>query len=195
MHKLRSTMLIPVVSLCLLGTLHVSTTPANAYTFSPHNNRLINPLNTQYSWGDYLSESNSSVIKTGWQDAISDWHNAQNKVRFKYSSSSSNKLHSMHNIDKSLFGRMTWTTNDDNLVTRFNGYINAYADHDDQKISDTNVAKSVGSHELGHVMGIHHVSGTSIMNDKRNRKTIYKPQSDDIKGINAIYDISIAGGE
>lgn len=188
MWRIRNKVLIVVVSLSLLGSLFVES--ASAYKLDSDGHRFFkcSTCNTSYptySWGDYMG--GTSVIKTGWQNAISDWNNAQSKVEFVYSSGSSSKLHSMHNLDKSLFGRMQYNYDAFKFVTKFNGYINAYANYNDQKISDTNVARSTGVHELGHAMGIDHVSGTSIMNTSRNRKTLYKPQTDDINGVNARY--------
>jgi hypothetical protein len=54
--------------------------------------------------------------------------------------------------------------------------------------SDTTTRRrSTAGHEWGHALGLDHVGGSALMNDVRNRDTIYVPQSDDIKGIQALY--------
>jgi len=127
----------------------------------------------------------SSVIKSAWQSAVSDWKSKQSKVEFLYSSSSDSKLHSFHSVDKGLYGEMRWTSDFLKFVTKFNGYINNNANN----ITTTNVARSTANHELAHAMGLDHVSGTSVMNSSRNRATIYLPQTDDVNGINARYPV------
>lgn len=190
MSRIRNKFFVIIFSLSLLGLVFGSN--ASAYVFESDGNRFFkcSTCTTSYptySWGDYLSATSTSGIKTGWLNALGDWRSAQSKVNFTYSSSANSKLHSMHNADKSLFGRMVWKSDLLNYVTHFDGYINAYADNNGQSISNSNVARSAGSHELGHVMGIAHNSGTSIMNSNRNRTTVFRPQADDINGINARY--------
>lgn len=161
---------------------------ASAYKFLDGNPRFFKCSTCEtayptYSWGDNMG--GSSVIKSAWQSAVSDWKGKQSKVEFVYSSSSDSKLHSFHSTDKSLYGEMRWNTDLLGFVTKFNGYINNNATN----ITTTNVARSTANHELAHAMGLDHVSGTSIMNSSRDRTKIYVPQIDDVNGINARYPV------
>ncbi|HYN93483.1 MAG TPA: hypothetical protein VES42_06510 [Pilimelia sp.] len=51
----------------------------------------------------------------------------------------------------------------------------------------SNFVTSVLVHELGHGLRLGHNSGTSIMNDRRNRNSLTKPQQHDIDDVNAYY--------
>ena len=52
-------------------------------------------------------------------------------------------------------------------------------------IGITNVARSAAVHELGHPMGLYDLtSGTAIMNQNRDRTSIYVPQTDDVNNLN-----------
>ncbi len=52
-----------------------------------------------------------------------------------------------------------------------------------------NFRRSVAGHEWGHALGLNDENSVTnaLMNQGRNRNTIYTPQSDDINGINAQY--------
>ncbi|WP_053784084.1 zinc metalloprotease [Paenibacillus xylanivorans] len=184
MKKVKKYLVLPVV---LVLSISFSL-EASAYKFNDDNNRFFKCSTCEtaypsYSWGDNMG--GSSVIKSAWQSAVSDWKNKQSKVEFVYSSSSDSKLHSYHSADKTLYGEMQWTSDLLKFVTKFNGYINNNANN----ITTTNVARSTANHELAHAMGLDHVSGTSVMNSNRDRATIYLPQTDDVNGINARYPV------
>ncbi|PLR75236.1 peptidase [Bacillus sp. V3-13] len=174
-------MLILFLAFLVFLTVNEST-----QAYSPHGWRFFkcSTCSTSYptySWGDRLT--GSSVIKTGWQNAITSWHGKQSKVRFTYSSGSTSKLNSWYETSSTYYGRMYTSYDAFKFVTKFTGELNA----GNTNITKTNVAQSSGVHELGHAMGIDHVSGTSIMNTSRDRTRIYTPQTDDVNGINAIY--------
>lgn len=60
--------------------------------------------------------------------------------------------------------------------------------NDDNIPSDDSFRQSVIVHEMGHALCLDHVStGTSIMNTRRNRYKIVKPNADDVKGVNYAY--------
>ena len=77
-----------------------------------------------YKWGDRL-DSGSSVLKTGWQNAITSWHGKQSKVVFNYSSSSNSELNSWYESSSTYYGKMTTSYDSFKFVTKFMGYLNA----------------------------------------------------------------------
>jgi len=136
---------------------------------------------TSFQWGSRLASS-GSVLRNGWESAITSWYNSSS-VNFFHHSSSVNILNSWNESSSTYYGRMTTWKNNNNVVTQFLGELNA----GNTNITKTNVAKSVAVHEFGHTLGIDHVSVTAIMNSNRDRTVTHNPQTDDKNGINAIY--------
>ncbi len=136
-----------------------------------------------YTWGDRLDDG-ESLLKDAWRQAITDWHGKQSKVRFTYSSSTTDGyLNSYYESGTSTYGTMYVQWDWLNYVTYFNGELNA----GHSKITDSNVARSTANHELGHAMGLDHTTNNSIMDTGRTRSITYVPQTDDVNGINNLY--------
>lgn len=132
-----------------------------------------------YKWGASLTDG---VIKTGWTNAASAWRTSTaDNIRFYYDSNSVNYLTRFTDADSNYYGKMITTYNSNKIVTKFEGFEN------DNAVKLSSVAKSTGVHELGHALGLDHVSGTSIMNSSRDRTKITTPQTDDLNGVKAIY--------
>ncbi len=140
----------------------------------------LSTKNQSFKWGDRLL--GSSVIKSGWQDAISSWQNSAANAKFFYHGSSVHTLNSWYESSSTYYGRMSVQLNN-KIVTKFSGDINA----GNTNITKSNVAKSTAVHELGHALGLDHNTGTSIMNSDRDRTKMHVPQKDDVNGVNAIY--------
>ncbi|GGB72904.1 peptidase [Fictibacillus barbaricus] len=137
---------------------------------------------TSYKWGSNL-DSGSSVIKTGFIDAMTNWENKTVWNDFFYNSNSLNTLNSWYEVSSSYYGRNTSYGVSDGVADYFKSEVNS----GNSNITKINVAKSTATHELGHAMGIDHNDINSIMNSARNREVLYMPQTDDINGIAAIY--------
>ncbi|OPD56208.1 matrixin family metalloprotease [Bacillus anthracis] len=173
--KLKSKLGGMLLSFVLIFTIFQST--ASAYNKTGW--RFAGTSFISYKWGASLKEG---VIKTGWTNAASAWRTStKDNVRFFYDSKSVNYLTRFTDADSSYYGKMLTTTNSNKMVTKFEGFEN------DNAVKVSSVAKSTGVHELGHSLGLDHVSGTSIMNSSRDRTKITTPQTDDLNGIKSIY--------
>lgn len=139
------------------------------------------PISVTYKWGSNLGTS--SVIRTAYQQALTDWNGAQMRIKFTESSSSSNELNSYYVSSSSAYGYNdlygTGTT-----YTKFMAFVNA----GNSNITKTYVARSVAGHELGHAMSLDEGNVlVSLMNQNRNRESIYTPKQDDLDGVNEQY--------
>jgi hypothetical protein len=137
--------------------------------------------NLTYKWGSNL-QSPGSVIRNGFNSAVSDWIATSTPVWLSYNSSSPNTLNSYYLLDSSEYGKCTVT-----YTGSYINYFTAMVNSGNSNITLNNVARSAAGHELGHGLGLDHSTLTAIMNSNRNRTSIYTPQSDDINGINARY--------
>lgn len=167
------------LTVCLLVAVLVS--PVNAYNLTGH---YVANKSTQYAWGSNMG--GTSIIKTGWQNAVSEWNSEGMNIR--YSSNSNNLLESRYNSTTTENGMAIIDLYPSSstlkpTVKKFVCYMNSA-----QGGWTNTTAQSTGVHELGHVIGLDHVNGTAIMNENRNRAVIYTVQTDDRNGFNAIYN-------
>jgi len=134
-----------------------------------------------YKWGSNL-QTPGTVIRTDFENALSDWNGTPTPVWFSYSSRSSNTLNSYYVSDSSEYGVCNITYSGNEIL-----YFTAMVNAGNINIGKSNVARSAAGHELGHGIGLGHSTAIAIMNSNRDRTRIYTPQQDDINGVNARY--------
>ena len=170
MRKVFTSLLIA----CILVTTLVL--PIHAYNLTGY---YVANMSTQYAWGSNMTST--SIIKTGWQNAVSAWNNEG--MNIGYNSNSRNLLESRYNSTGSENGMSIIDLYSSSpTVKQFVCYMNSAKGG-----WTSTTAKSTGIHELGHVVGLDHVTGRAIMDENRDRTSIYTVQTDDRNGFNAIY--------
>lgn len=107
------------------------------------------------------------------------WNSYSGKNYITYDSSSRNIALEV-NDPQNYYGKYNFLElngSANHQTSKFSIYLNAYILND---CNDT-YKESTSSHELGHSLGLSDADmGLTIMNNNRNRSSIYRPQSDDI---------------
>lgn len=165
----------------LILTLVVSLLlPTTAYAY----NILSYGYVTAHRNVNVISIRSNSTYRSAYDSSVNDWQNAIRGVKFTQSISSNyiNRvtvadtwygIYRAYNRD--IYGR----------AHRFTIDINA-----NRVPNNSNFIKSVIAHELGHSLGLdHNQDRTSIMSYNRDRYTIVKPNSDDVRGVKFFYGL------
>jgi hypothetical protein len=180
--KLKKNLFTLSLLLCLL----LGSTKALAYIPEVYKFAGTPTIWVDYTWGANL-QSAGTVIRNGFTSAVSDWNSKQTKIKFYYLSSSANKLDSYFLSSSSEYGS---TDTYINPTTMYVSYFISTVNAGNPNITQTNVARSVANHELGHSMGLDDNNSPgypAVMDQNRTRSVTYTPQADDVNGINNIY--------
>jgi hypothetical protein len=134
-----------------------------------------------YKWGNYL-QTPGTAWRNAFESAIIDWNNAPTKLTFLYSINGSIMINLYYQQD-GLGGYAVPLCGETNTI----GYYvfgNGLTD-----TGNPNIRHSTAGHELGHSLGIGHISGYDIalMGYNPDPNIYYTPQPIDIALVNQVY--------
>jgi hypothetical protein len=164
-----------LLSVCLVLSLTLA--PANeaaAYSFTGEKQCYFY---VYWRWGGSIT----SLHKSAFQQALTDWNNSQGMRRFVGGTSSAPGAIDTYNENDGAYGKSVWYYDSDGCITSWASKLNDYYGN------TFTTARSSANHELGHILGLDHTTNWAIMQVGRDRNVIYVPQTDDINGINALY--------
>lgn len=129
------------------------------------------------------------VIGGALSTAMGDWNNAGTPISMSYTTGADAQIV----FNGGYYGDIGWSgraTNYRDWIVGGN-YQNSVIDanYTYLKASNYNFTKNKGvlSHELGHALGLGHVSGSNKLMYDNDGRTVYKPTSDEINGVNYLY--------
>ncbi|NRG47577.1 matrixin family metalloprotease [Bacillus sp. CRN 9] len=137
-----------------------------------------------------ITDFNGTYDKVGkpLNNAIADWNATSTKISF-----TSGGVGSEITIKAKNFGNVSWSgrcTNYRDLIIAGNytgSVIEGNLYYLNQNSYSANKVKGVWGHELGHALGLAHVNGTNRLMYSTDARTVYKPTSDEINGVNSLY--------
>lgn len=180
LSKAKRLTIILLISVLLIIAISLS---ANAYTILSRWRYSGGNMTVTYAWG--ASMPFSSDWKTAFNAAASDWSAAPTNVDYAYYSASGNKLGIVDKPGGSA-GYFWGATDAYGYLTSFSA-----AGNINQAVTGTytsTMKRSTAGHELGHGLGLGEENlRAALMNQNRNRSTVYKPQQDDTDGVNFLY--------
>lgn len=170
----------------LLGVLLAVGTAPSAQAYVLHD-WYWKSLPVKYKWGANLAGANLSTIQQAWktafQSATNDWYNTPTSAYFSYSATAATGFNTYSAADN--YYGYTIATHSDDIASKCLSFGNTYTGYS----TTANQRRSTAGHELGHCLGIGDSNvAQALMRTGRNRDSIYKPQQDDIDGINAKYE-------
>ncbi|MGY3718638.1 matrixin family metalloprotease [Sutcliffiella cohnii] len=133
-------------------------------------------------------EGTYDKIGKPFNDAILDWNATNTKINFAWSSSGYQIT-----VKAKDFGNVSWSgrcTNYRQYIT-FGDYVDSVIEGNlyylNRSTYSANKVKGVWAHELGHALGLDHVSGSNKLMYDNDGRTVYKPTTDEVNGVNALY--------
>lgn len=176
------------LSIVFLSTfiLLISITSAYAYTVLSYTQNFYYNNVVAYKWSTGTWEPYTSAFET----ALSDWNNSQSDFQWGYcedtpSGCSDNQMGGVYYLENS-------TQTGRTQISASNGhYTRAWCEMNQWVCDDktSTYKRSVANHEVGHAMSLADNNNVtySIMNQNRNRTSIYVPQSADINAVTTVY--------
>lgn len=130
----------------------------------------------------------NQLIGGAFSSAMGDWNVAGTPIRISYNSTSLPNAEIIAN--GGYYGNTGWSgmcrnTRTYNYITKSN--IQANYTYLLSKSYNFTKNKGVMAHEIGHALGLGHVSGSNKLMYNNDGRTVYKPTSDEINGIKALY--------
>lgn len=170
--------LVILTSICILGT---STVTAFGYS-------LITNGYYKSSIDLKFDSDLSSMYRTTISDSISEWNSKSiSPVNFYTKLDSNNAVYEYLTIGTGIYGVYIPRGVSGNPKHSSTGFHIAFSKAMCEGFNKTwKTRQSVGVHELGHATGLGDLqSGSCIMNQNRNRESIYIPKTDDVNGVKA----------
>lgn len=182
MTKLYKAVVI-LLGLVLTMTLVLPTHPASAFTLIGGKQSFYSPGVIAFKWG--IGTDTETIWRQAFLSAAYDWDYEQNYVRWgNLASGTSNVMQTYSLYDPAEYGRARLALSD-GIITAAFIELNTFS------LSDKpwTFKISVASHEQGHGFGLNENNSVywSVMNQNRDRLTIFSPQADDVAGIEYIY--------
>lgn len=135
--------------------------------------------------------SSYTIYRDAFASAVSDWNSSQSKISFNLSDSNASSpfyVGTYYTEFQEIYGecKCYGSFSSDYIFETVNVLLNTNNPGIQTK---SKTRRSVAGHELGHALGLHEENSVAnaLMNQNRNRETIYTPQTDDINGVNARY--------
>ncbi|MBA4548874.1 matrixin family metalloprotease [Thermoactinomyces intermedius] len=167
--------------LFLITPLCVWIFPSMTFAYSFTGDKLCDYYYVYYRWGGHITKEHQEASKK----AIQSWNEAQDKRRFvQGDSSATGVVDSYYSSTDGYFGYSYWQTGVGSCINSWVAKMNTYYESN----NDSQFGQSVLGHEIGHVLGLAHTNWTSLMNTERDRFQTYTPQTDDINGVNNLYE-------
>lgn len=171
-----------IFSIAILLVLSVSQQVfAYAYLGGKHTSNSIS-----YTPRDF----NGTYDKVGkpFNDALADWNATATKINFFYNATTPKIV-----VKANDYGNVSWSgrcTNYRELIVGYNysdSVIEGNLYYLNKSTYSASKVKGVWAHELGHALGLAHVSGSNKLMYDNDARTVYQPTYDEVDGINALY--------